>query len=69
VYFITPRQQKFCEVRAVLARNTGNNGALHWSSVESEFIDDFAQELGLRASVDFPCASPAFGPRGSSAQN
>jgi hypothetical protein len=41
VYFITLGQQKFREVGAVLARDTGNHGALH--SVESGFIDDFAE--------------------------
>jgi hypothetical protein len=41
VYFITPGQQKFRKVRAVLARDTGNDGALH--SIESGFIDDFAK--------------------------
>ena len=72
VYFITPGEQKFREVRAVLARDTGNDGALHWSSVESWFNYDFAEELGLRTSVDFRCASPAQaepGPGEAGAQN
>jgi hypothetical protein len=34
VYFITLGEQKFREVRAVLARDTGNDGSLHWSSAK-----------------------------------